>query len=297
MPTPDTHVLAAFLEVPQMSKSVSVVIPNFNGRQLLEKYLPSVIEALKHPAVSAFEIIVCDDCSTDDSVDFLHTVYPSITVLTSSVNRGFSPTSNRGITQAKKDTVLMLNTDMELQPDTVGVLMDALTNDRFGVTCAICNPADGSIQEGLKLREEHGCKLSYRDVTDDGIEGETMYLCGGIALIDRNKLQALGGYDERYAPFYYEDLDLSLRAKENGWTSWYTTRTHVLHQHAATIGSHFTKEQVANVFIRNRVLASWRFMPHKRIQIRCNALFHALQEKLARKTFRPYSEALRLISR
>jgi GT2 family glycosyltransferase len=292
----DGQVLETFLEIQKM-KSVSVVIPNFNGRALMERFLPSVKKALQHPSISAGEIIVSDDASTDTSVAFLKEHYPEIIIVESPQNRGFAPTANSGIRRATMDTVLLLNTDMELMPDTIGVLIDQLNDTYFGVSCAVCDPKDGHIQEGLKLPKIRGCKISYTDDLREGIEGETMYLCGGIALIDREKLNALCGYDERYAPFYYEDMDLSLRAKEHGWISWYTGKTRAVHQHAATIGSHFSKEEVGVVFIRNRVLVSWRFLPHRRVHILLNTLFHALQERLSGTAYRPYGEALKRLIR
>lgn len=274
-------------------KSVSVVIPNYNGRALLERFLPSVQTALRHPSVSASEIIVSDDASSDDSVAFLRKHYPDIIVVESKQNTGFAPTANRGLFRATMETVLMLNTDMELMPETIGVLIAHLSDERFGVSCAICDPHDGHIQEGLKRPVMRGSKIGYTDDLSEGAEGETMYLCGGLALIDRNKMTSLGGYDIRYAPFYFEDMDLSLRAAQKGWHSWYTSATKAVHQHSATIGSHYTKEEVKAVFIRNRVLISWRFMPQRRARIFFNAAFHALQETLARAKYRPYSEALK----
>ena len=274
-------------------RSVSVVIPNFNGRALLERFLPSVKKALCHPSVSASEIIVSDDGSTDDSIAFLKQHYPDIIVVESAQNTGFAPAANRGIACAVMDTVLMLNTDMELMEDTIGVLLEHMKDDCFGVSCAICDPQDGHIQEGLKKPQIRGCKIGYTDDANEDAEGETMYLCGGLALIDRNKLSVLGGYDLCYAPFYFEDMDLSLRAKQHGWLSWYTSATKAVHQHSATIGSHFSKEEVKAVFIRNRVLISWRFMPQRHVAIAMNTAFHALQETLTRAAYRPYSEAFR----
>ena len=292
MHSSDDKILETFLEIQEM-KSVSVVIPNFNGRKLLERFLPSVKQALAHPMVSAGEIIVSDDASTDDSVAFLREKYPEIIVVESETNLGFAPTANHGIRRATKETVLLLNSDMQLMPDTIGVLMEQLTNDRFGVSCAICDPQDGHIQEGRKIPHIHGCKIGYSEDISGKTDGETMYLCGGLALINRTKLIALGGFDERYAPFYFEDMDLSLRAKERGWISWYTIKTKGIHQHSATIGSHFSKEEVKAVFIRNRVLISWRFLPHRHLRIILNILFHTIQEKLGRASHRPYSDALK----
>ena len=71
----DDQILETFLEIQEM-KSVSVVIPNYNGRALLERFLPSVQKALRHPSVSESEIIVSDDASSDDSVAFLQKNYP-----------------------------------------------------------------------------------------------------------------------------------------------------------------------------------------------------------------------------
>ena len=108
--------------------SVSVVIPNFNGCALLEHYLPSVRKALCHSSVTASEIIVSDDGSTDDSVAYLRKQYPDIIVVESALNTGFAPAANRGIVRATMDAVLMLNTDMELLPDTIGVLLSCMTD-------------------------------------------------------------------------------------------------------------------------------------------------------------------------
>ncbi len=274
-------------------KSVSVVIPNFNGRSLLERYLPSVQAALLHPLVHSSEIIVSDDASTDASVNFLKEHYPEIIIVESKQNRGFATSANRGIARATKETVLLLNSDMQLMPDTIGILIEKMKDDLFGVSCAICTPQDGHIQEGRKELQIRGCKIGYTDDLREGIEGKTMYLCGGLALIDRQKLMELGGFDERYAPFYYEDVDLSLRAQARGWDCLYTAATKAIHQHSATIGSHFTNDEVKSVFIRNRVLISWRFLPKRRARIVCNTLFHALQEKISQAKYRPYSEALK----
>ena len=92
---------------------VCVVIPNYNGRHLLERNLPSVFNALKS-ANTDFEIIIIDDCSTDDSVAFLIQSYPTIRLIISDQNQGFSATCNKGIVLAEKDLILLLNTDIEL---------------------------------------------------------------------------------------------------------------------------------------------------------------------------------------
>lgn len=262
----------------------------------MEAYLPSVLRALANPTVEAWEIIVADDASEDDSVIWLRDTYPEVRVLTTDQNRGFSITANRGIRAAKMDYILMLNTDMEVSENLLEVLLPMMAADTFGISCAILDPKTGAIQEGRKEPVVSSHKIGYRDLNGEDEEGETMYLCGGVALMDRTKLELLNGYDERYAPFYFEDMDLSLRASQRGWRSLYTTRTSCRHQHAATIGSHFDKEQVRAVFIRNRVLVAERFLPkrHKPL-FYLNLLFHALMEILTRRSYRPYGNALAVL--
>src|SRR5436190_15076638 len=96
--------------------SISVVIPNYNGRDLLESNLPATYTALKIANVD-YEIIVSDDASTDDSVNFLKKKYPAIKIIENKTNRGFSPTINTGIFAATKDLVFALNSDVKITGD------------------------------------------------------------------------------------------------------------------------------------------------------------------------------------
>ena len=96
-----------------MKKSISVVIPTFNGKKLLEENIPSVLSALEHEKID-FELIICDDASTDDTITFISEKYPSFIILKNEINKGFSPTINLGILAAKKELVFILNNDVKL---------------------------------------------------------------------------------------------------------------------------------------------------------------------------------------
>ena len=96
-----------------IKKSVSIIIPNYNGVSLLEKYLPDTLKAIRYAEVP-FEIIVVDDYSSDGSVGFLRANYPEVKLLVNDSNRGFSYTCNQGIQFAKMDLVLLLNSDVSL---------------------------------------------------------------------------------------------------------------------------------------------------------------------------------------
>lgn len=276
-------------------KSVSIVIPNFNGKQLLERYLPTVDAALHScPRIQQSEIIIVDDASTDNSVAYIEQYWPTIHIIRNKQNKGFSCTVNKGILQAKFEIVCILNTDMQLPIDYFTILLPMLTQPNvFGVNCAIRSPKTGQIMEGRKQAVIQHHKLTYKDLLSEQEEGETMYLCGGNALICKEKLISLGGYDELFSPFYFEDMDLSLRAKQQGWISLYTARTSCVHQHAATIGKIFTTEQVKEIFLRNRVYINLRYLTGiTRVLFLLSAYFHALKEKVFRLPLSPYRKAL-----
>src|SRR5579883_2188769 len=111
----------------------SVVIPNWNGRDLLAKYLPSVIEAMQ-----GNEIIVVDNGSTDGSADFVRATFPEVTVLALPENLGFGGGSNAGFRAATNDIVVLLNSDMRVAPDFLAPLLEGFRDaDVFAVSCQI----------------------------------------------------------------------------------------------------------------------------------------------------------------
>ena len=106
------------------TRAASIVIPNWNGRDLLEKYLPSVIASLEaHPEN---EIIVVDNGSEDGSAAFLRERFPQVRVLALERNLGFGGGSNAGFRAARNDIVVLLNSDMRVEPDFLAPLLDGL---------------------------------------------------------------------------------------------------------------------------------------------------------------------------
>jgi len=102
-------------------KQVSVIIPSFNGKELLEEYLPSLKTALE-PYSGASEILIVENGSTDETVSFLNRNYPEVRILKNSVNKGFGPAVNWGVREAKYDIVLLLNNDIRVDKDFIAPL-------------------------------------------------------------------------------------------------------------------------------------------------------------------------------
>ncbi len=92
-----------------------MVIPNYNGEQLLPQILPPAVLALSATGIP-YEIIVADDASTDDSVAILQRDFPQVQLIQLPSNGGFSKTANAGIQVARFDWVLLLNSDVKLTP-------------------------------------------------------------------------------------------------------------------------------------------------------------------------------------
>ena len=100
----------------ETKKSISVVLPNYNGKHLMEMYIPSTIDALNFSKIE-YEFIIIDDCSTDHSIAFIEKTYPDIILLKNKRNNGFSFTCNQGIQMATKDLIFLLNSDVKLTPN------------------------------------------------------------------------------------------------------------------------------------------------------------------------------------
>src|SRR5512141_81221 len=110
---------------------VSIVIPNWNGRERLEENLPAVMEV---EGVS--EVIVVDDKSSDDSVSFIEQNFPKVKLVKKQKNSGFSGTVNLGVKEALGDLVFLLNSDTKPEKDCLKYVKPHFENPRvFSVGC------------------------------------------------------------------------------------------------------------------------------------------------------------------
>ncbi|MEI9919634.1 MAG: glycosyltransferase [Bacteroidota bacterium] len=240
------------------TRGISVVIPNYNGVGLFPQTLPPLFVALKN-SLLPYEVIVVDDCSTDDSTGMLTRDYPQVRLIVNKVNRGFSPTINNGIREAMYDLVFLLNSDVKLEPDYFTYLIPYFeSNDTFGVMGQIVNWEDDRIQDGAKLPTFQGAKIkTFKNFLPSETPVQpallTMYLSGAEALVSREKLQMLGGFDEIFAPYYIEDYELSLRAWRLGWKCYYEHRAMCRHKTSSSIKSKSRKQHIQTIYYRNKM--------------------------------------------
>jgi GT2 family glycosyltransferase len=239
-------------------KGISVIIPNYNGRLLLPEVLPSLFDALTNVQLH-YEIIIADDCSTDETIIFLQENYPSIILLQNETNKGFSPTINKGIFASKYTFVLLLNSDVKLTKDYFTNLLPYFDDeDTFGVMGRIIGWNDNKIQDGAKYSSFHGVKIktsgNYVPLKSKvGDRFYSFYLSGANALVSRKKIIELGGFNELFAPFYIEDVELSLRAWRLGWKCYYEHSAICRHQTSVTIKSMSSKNNIRKIYYRNKM--------------------------------------------
>ena len=243
------------------NSSASVVIPNWNGRDLLEKYLPSVIDAL--PGDPENEIIVVDNGSEDGSAQFVRERFPSVRLLALDSNLGFGGGSNAGFRAANNDIVVLLNSDMRVAPDFLAPLLDAFTDEKvFAVSCQIFFSDPKKVREETGLTqawwENGGLRVRHRDDPEIQIPFPCFYGGGGSCAFDRQKFLDLGGFDEILRPFYLEDTDLGFQAWKRGWKVLYQPQSIVYHEHRGTIGKHFSQAAIDRVLKKNFILFCWK---------------------------------------
>jgi GT2 family glycosyltransferase/glycosyltransferase involved in cell wall biosynthesis len=241
--------------------AASVVIPNWNGRELIEKYLPSVIAAMQ--GNPANEIIVVDNGSTDGSAELVRERFPQVRVLALKSNLGFGGGSNAGFREARNDIVVLLNSDMRVEPDFLQPLLEGFDNQQvFSVACQIffADPERKREETGLSQGWWRDGGLRVRHRIDEAVTD--LYPCfyggGGSCAYDRRKFLELGGFDALLKPFYLEDTDLGYMAWKRGWRVLYQPRSVVHHEHRGTIGKHFRDDQIQAVYKKNFVLFSWK---------------------------------------
>lgn len=243
------------------ARSASMVIPNWNGRDLLEKYLPSVITAMS--GHSSNEIIVVDNGSGDGSAAFVREQFPEVRLIALPENLGFGGGSNAGFRAARNDIVILLNSDMRVEPDFLASLLAGFqTDDVFAVSCQIflSDPAKRREETGLTEGwwENGRLHVSHRDDPDVRELFPCFYAGGGSSAFDRVKFLELGGFDELLAPFYLEDTDLGFLAWKRGWKVLYQPASIVFHEHRGTIGKKFSPQFIHSILKKNYLLFTWK---------------------------------------
>ncbi len=232
---------------------ISVIIPIYNGRELLQTFLPGLQKAL-----AGMDIVVVDDGSTDGTADILPRLAQANRIIVRDKNGGFSAAVNDGIRATNSDFIVLLNNDVEVSEGFLDSILPLFDDETvFSVSPKILLPKYDNLDEGCKTGAwHHG--IFYTDQRQ-GVSQPTpiLYTTGCAAVYRRSMLEKLGGFDEAYSPFYWEDTDLGYRAWKRGWKSLYQPASVVHHQHSASI-SLMNRDYTASIKARNSLFFIWR---------------------------------------
>jgi len=218
---------------------ISVIVLNYSGRAWLGPCLGALAAQVGAPA---FEVVVADNGSTDDSISFVTEQFPSTRIVNNGQNLGFAGGNNAGARAARGTLLAFLNNDTIPAPDWLSRLHAAVMDepDRAMVTSRIVfltrpdildSAGDGYLRAGGAYKRGHG------DPADDfSTSREVFGACGAAFMIRRDVFEALGGFDEGFF-MVYEDVDLSYRARLAGYRCWYAADAIVRHAGSGTLGT------------------------------------------------------------
>jgi GT2 family glycosyltransferase len=221
---------------PSWEPLVSVIVPNWNGEQLIRPCLASLVRQ-RYPNI---EIIVVDDASTDRSPTTVAQEFPEALLVRRPRNGGFARAANDGMRSARGEVIALLNSDAVADPGWIAAVVDALS--RY--------PRAGAIASKMVRWDRPAVINSVGDVflkngmpdsrgiweTDTGqyeIETEVFGASGGAAAYRRAMLDDIGLFDERFF-MYCEDIDLAFRAQLRGYRCVYMPSAIVHHRMGAT---------------------------------------------------------------
>jgi glycosyltransferase involved in cell wall biosynthesis/GT2 family glycosyltransferase len=258
----------------RVAQPVSIVIPTWNGRELLEMSLPPLVAALARHAPGG-EIIVVDNGSEDDTRAWLATHFPAVRVIALPTNEGFAGASNRGARDSRHPTLILLNNDMVVEPDFIRPLLEAMDEepDAFGISCQI------DFIDKSKPRWETGkvhaewafgaIHLFHLDHWYDDNLYPIFFAGGGASAYDRAKFLALDGFDEAvFAPVYIEDVELGYRAWKRGWPSLFAPGSRVHHRHRSTTRRRWSEDEIYSFFVKNLAALAWKNVEDPRLLAR-----------------------------
>jgi len=240
---------------------VAVVILNWNGRELLEQFLPSVLNFSKEEAT----IYVADNASTDNSVTFINENFPEINLIQNSTNGGYAKGYNDALRNLTEDVFVLLNSDVEVTKNWLSPIISEFKNDEKLVAAQpkildfknkehfeYAGAAGGFIDRyGYPycrgrifntLEKDNG---QYNDIA------EIFWATGACLFIKKDAYWSVEGLDEIFFA-HQEEIDLCWRLKANGGTIKYIGNSKVYHVGGATLNATNSKKTFYN--FRNTLL-------------------------------------------
>lgn len=245
----------------------AVVILNWNGKNFLEQFLPSVI---KHSATA--QVVIADNCSTDDSVAFLKTNYPQLTIIELPENYGFAKGYNEALKHVSATYYVLLNSDVEVTQNWLTPCIELLDNEK---TVGACQPKIKAFHNKTHFEyagaaggfiDKFGypfCRGRIFDVIEEDNhqydENIELFWASGACLFIRASLfHQLGGFDPIFFA-HMEEIDLCWRLQNNNFKIKFVHQAVVFHVGGGTLNKSNPKKTFLNY--RNNLLMLLKNLP------------------------------------
>ncbi len=249
---------------------IAIVILNWNGEVLLERYLLSVVQHSE-----GAEVYVVDNASTDGSIEFLKTEYPQVRLIQNKENGGFAKGYNQGLKNVNADIFCLLNSDVEVtegwlnpiaqafdrMPEVSIVqpkILDLMRRDHFeyaGAGGGFIDRLGYPFCRGRIFQSLEKDTGQYDDIS------EIFWATGACMFIRSNLFWELGGFDEDYFA-HQEEVDLCWRAKNEGHKVFYVGTSKVYHLGGSTLSNMNPQKTYLN--FRNSLFSITKNLPRRK---------------------------------
>ncbi len=239
-----------------------IIVLNYNGCDLLQRNMPSVVKAARASS-NKIRVSVLDNGSTDKSGPYIRESFPEVDFTVSPKNL-LLVSYNDFLQKVSEPLVILLNNDIELEPDSIDYLLEHFNDDKvFFVAPKIMDAAGKHVTGGCM---DFAFRLGlFRNKLKTNILNDYSFFVGSSAAYDRNKFLSLGGYDPVYLPGTYEDLDICYRSWQRGWTGIYDERSVAYHQDSASFSKVYGDEKRQAISARNAYICAWSNVRDKKI--------------------------------
>jgi O-antigen biosynthesis protein len=225
--------------------TIDIVIPSFNGKYLLEKHLPEVFKNSDY----LNKVIIVDNGSTDGTANWLEEKYPEIIIVKNKTNLGFTKPINQGVAKSKAQYLVLLNNDVHPEKGYLKNILRYFKDEK--VFAVSFNENESS----WPLVRWDG-KIQFTRGEDKSKPRFTAWASGGSAIFNREIWDKLGGLNEVFAPFYWEDIDIGYRAWKSGYKIIWDNESLVFHEHEST-AKKINPSYLSLIKQRNELLFSW----------------------------------------
>ena len=244
-----------------MKPSVRIIILNYNGAALLPQCLPSIFAASREASYPT-QVTVLDNQSADQGLVYVRREFPSVSIERARENRVLC-SYNDYLPHVQEPIVILLNNDIRVESDFVDPLVAAFGKDplTFLVAPRVMDFDGSKIQAAqTKAALRFGffwCSARYPGYEKEALRASETY-SSGFGAFSRELFLKLGGYDARYLPGIFEDVDLCHRARLAGYHLYYEPKSVVYHWGQASFKQAFDDAEMKTHAYRNHFLFLWK---------------------------------------